>query len=138
MNAYSKISGVFFILWGAVHIVGGLAIMTAALGEPAAGYAAYDAPPADYPTLAGAALAYLAYGFAWVGAVVAAVGVLRNWKNSPAGFVLNTALVGFTDLGLVVFFLLPGYLGWGQGMIGIGLFAAAFVFGVAALSRRRA
>ena len=136
MKALPKIGAVFFVLWGLVHILGGLSIMTAAMKDPSAGYGFYIAPPSTYPAVAGAALAYLAYGFAWIGLLVAIIGATLNWRNDGVGLFINAALVGFTDLGLVVFFLAPGYVGWDQGAVGLSLFAAALVFSAAGKLRK--
>lgn len=132
MMKLSRIGAVLFLAWGALHVVGGLSIMAAALESPALGYAIYGGPSVEYPAVTGAALAYLAFGFAWVGLLVAVIAIRSNWRNDRNGFFMNTALVGFTDLGLVLFFLAPGHLPWSQGAIGLGLFALAFGFSATA------
>lgn len=126
---YSRISAALFILWGLLHIAGGGGIMLAASGSPEAGFAFYRAPPADYNELAGNVLAYLAFGFAWIGAVVTFIGYRYNLRNSQEGLMLNTALVGFTDVGLVLFLVLPGFLSWGAASPGLVLFVGAVLFG---------
>jgi len=126
---FAKTGAVLFILWGAIHILGGSAILAAAVSSPDAGYATYDPAAAGYTGLAGDVLAYLAWGFVWIGAVVAFIGFRYNWQNSEAGLALNTALVGLTDLGLVLFLVLPGHLGWAEASPGLVLLAGAAFFG---------
>jgi len=126
---YAKIGATAFVLWGLLHIVGGSAILVALGDSPAAGYAIYQESAAPYTALAGSVLGYLAYGFVWIAAIVTYVGIRLNWRNSQAGLALNTALVGLTDLGLVVFLVLPGYLGWGDASPGLVLFAVGAIAG---------
>lgn len=124
---FAKTGAVLFILWGVIHIVGGSLILTAVTGNPDAGYAFYDEAATGYSTLAGGVLGYLAFSFAWIGAVVAWVGLAYNWRNSTRGLALNLALVGLTDLGLVVFLVLPGFLSWTEASPGLVLFAGAAI-----------
>jgi hypothetical protein len=72
-----------------------------------------------------------AYNILWIGLLVIVIAVGMNWRNSALGYWLNLAVVGATDLGLLVALLLPGYMAWSDGMIGISLFVLAFVFATA-------
>jgi len=126
---YAKIGAMSFILWGLLHIVGGGAILLAVGESPAAGFAIYEQSAAPYTELAGSVLGYLAYGFVWIAVVVTFVGIRYNWQNSQAGLALNIALVGLTDLGLVVFLVLPGFIGWGEASPGLILFAVGAIAG---------
>jgi hypothetical protein len=126
---YAKIGATSFILWGLLHIVGGSAILLAVTESPEAGFAMYNAPAAPYTALAGSVLGYLAYGFVWIAVVVTYVGVRYNWRNSQQGLALNTALVGLTDIGLIVFLVLPGFLSWGEASPGLLLFASGAIAG---------
>ena len=74
-------------------------------------------------------LGYLAYSFVWIAVVVTFVAIKYNWHNSEQGLMLNTALVGLTDLGLVMFLVLPGFVSWGEAAAGLVLFIGAIVFG---------
>ena len=85
--------------------------------------------------MAGAILAYFAYGLVCIGAAVAAVAVRLNWRNSQPGLVANTALTGLTEIGLVLFLLIPGYVPMLQALPGLLLFAGAMVLGGVACSR---
>jgi hypothetical protein len=126
---YAKTGAVFFILWGLLHILGGSMILMAVGESPAAGYAIYEESTAGYTQLAGSVLGYLAYSFIWVAVVVTYVGIRYNWRNSAAGLMLNTALVGLTDVGLIIFLVLPGFVGWGEASPGLVLFAGGAIFG---------
>jgi hypothetical protein len=126
---YAKTGAVFFILWGLLHILGGSVILMA-VGESAeAGFAIYEESTAIYTELAGSVLGYLAYSFIWIAVVVTYIGIRYNWRNSEAGLMLNTALVGLTDLGLIIFLVLPGFVGWGEAAPGLVLFIGGAIFG---------
>ena len=135
MTRLAKGGAACFILWGALHIVGGGMILLALQQGPDAAFAAYRAPDALYPALAGAILGYFAYGLVCIGAAVAAVAVLFNWKNSQSGLAANTVLTGLTEIGLVLFLLMPGYVPLLQALPGLLLFAGAMVMGGMACSR---
>jgi hypothetical protein len=117
------------MLWGLLHILGGGVILAALGDSPEAGFAVYQQSGGTYPPLAGTVLGYLAYGFAWTGLLVILVAAIGNWRNSAPSLALNTALVGFTDLGLVNFLLLPGYVGWAEASPGLVLFLLAVIAG---------
>ncbi|MDX1381417.1 MAG: hypothetical protein R3233_09870 [Xanthomonadales bacterium] len=124
----AKIGAMLFVFWGLLHVVGGGAILSAALASPDRGFAFYDPAAADYSRLAGDVLAYLAFGFVWIGLLVTAVGARYNWRNDRQALALNTALVGCTDLGLVLFLVWPGHLSWLQASPGLLSFAGAVLF----------
>jgi len=128
----AKTGAVLFILWGLIHILGGSLILASVTGNPDAGYAFYDEAATGYSALAGSVLGYLAFSFAWIGAVVAWIGLRYNWRNSSLGLALNFALVGLTDFGLVVFLVLPGFLSWLEASPGLVLFAGAAICAVIA------
>ena len=126
---HARVGAVFFILWGLLHIVGGGVIVIEAAQSPAQGFAMYGEHSATYTQLAGNILGYLAYGFVWVAVLVTCIGVRYNWRNSKDGLVLNTVLVGMTDLGLVIYLVLPGFVSWGNASPGLLLFTGGVVFG---------
>jgi len=128
-SAQAKIGAVLFVLWGLMHAVGGGMILAALSDGPAAAYGVYRDAIGSYPPIAGSVLGYLAYCFIWIGALVAVVAAISNWRNSALGLALNTALVGLTDIGLVVFLVLPGHVTWTEASVGIVVFLAAVLFG---------
>jgi hypothetical protein len=125
----ARIAASLFIGWGLMHIAGGAAILFALADGSQSGYAVYRNSAGSFPPISGAVLGYLAYSFLWLGALVVAVGATSNWHNSARGLALNTALVGLTDLGLVCFMVLPGYVTWMEASAGLLLFVAALILG---------
>lgn len=126
---YAKIGAILFILWGLLHIVGGGAILAAVSESPESGFAIYQESDAAYTNLAGSVLGYLAYTFVWIAVVVTYIGIRYNWRNSSDGLALNTALVGLTDIGLILFLVLPGFVSWIAAAPGLLLFAGAAITG---------
>lgn len=130
----AKIGAIFYLLWGLLHIVGGGSILFSALESADIAYAGFQGSSGGHSALAGGVLAYHGFNILWIGFVVAVIAITLNWKNTRVGAWTNFALVGFLDLGLVIFMLIPGYVPWAAGSIGLGLFALAALF--TAMARR--
>jgi len=154
MRMADKVGAVLYALWGIVHVIGG-AFMWYALSEggPESYLAAVaTAVPATelarpMPAAAQSVLAFHAFNLMWLGALVAGIAVVLNWRNSLAGYWINLAIVSATDLGLIVTTILPGYMNVSDGLVGPVLWVGAAVFttmgmrrgrGAAPLSSRRA
>lgn len=134
----ARIGAAFFGLWGLLHVVGGSAILAAALGGgPAAGYAFYEQSAGEYPAVAGAILAMNSFTIAWVGALVIVIAATMNWRNNCTGFALNLVLAGLMDVALVVFLLAPGFVTTRDAMLGISLLVIAATFSSLGLLRQR-
>ena len=129
-----KIGAGLYALWGVVHVLGGITILIQWL--QGGGSAVLEAMggsgtvPVVVPDVMDGVAGYHFFNIMWIGLVVSVVAATMNWKNSRVGAWINLALVGFADAGLVMFMLVPGYISWGEGMIGIGLFIPAAVLTV--------
>ena len=140
----ARIGAVAYVLWGLLHLFAGLALVLAAqtdINGFLAGMAT-AAPPEAIPNLAEGTVvsgvgAFHSFNLAWVGAFVAFVAVGLNWRNSTTGFWINLAVVGFVDLGLIVFLQLPGYMAWADGIPGPVLYLVAVVFTALALRKAK-
>lgn len=136
MNKYAKIGATFYGLWGVLHIIGGFSLVSAALTsgtvflENFGGGAIIDAANAE------AIFAFHGFNIAWIGLVVLVSAIKLNWNNSRVGYWFNAILAGFSDLGLLVFLMLPGHIAIAEGMIGIILFAIALVASTIALKKK--
>jgi hypothetical protein len=142
----SKAGAVFYALWGVIHIIGGAVLLQAALiGNDAFVRAQVGSSPVALPPLgaqgpalsvASGVFAFHAFNLTWLGLTVLCVAVLLNWRNVPAGYWLNLALVGFTDLGLMLFIVMPGVMPWADAWIGPALFAPAWLFSTMGMRSR--
>ncbi|MGE0556869.1 MAG: hypothetical protein AB7E73_01750 [Burkholderiales bacterium] len=125
----ARTGAVLFMLWGLLHVVGGAVILAALTDGAESAYALYQNGIGVYPAIAGFVLGYLAYCLICMGIVVAAVGAMANWRNSANGLALNTIIVGLTEIGLVGFLIVPGYVSWTEAVPGMLLFMAAVTLG---------
>lgn len=135
MKQYAyKIGAVFYILWGLLHIVGAASLLFMAQNGAAGPLAAIGSatPAANIPQLGlgltSSILAYYAWNLLWVGFFVVIVAMIMNWKNSPTGYWLNLAVVSAVDIGLILLLLIPGYMAWSDGLMGIVLWIPAVFF----------
>lgn len=134
----SRVGATFYVLWGVIHVIGGAVLLQAALSGTDAFLQAQAGGSAFEPTglsgnartlaVAGGAFAFHAYNLTWLGMAVAAVAICLNWRNSATGYWLNLALVGFTDVGLLLFIVGAGVMTWADAWIGPALFVPAWVF----------
>lgn len=132
-NRAARVGAVFYLLWGLVHVSGGAAQLTTLRSKGGAGLAAmissgrpFDPAAGSVPAVAGAFMGMGAFNILWIGVLVAVLALTLNWRNSRLGYWLNLGIVGATDAGLVVALLVPGYMAWSDGLIGIVLFVLAF------------
>lgn len=131
-----RIGAIFFMLWGLLHIVGAGVLLWSVPNEGASSVLSIIGsalPPQSAPptpeALVGAILAYYAWNLIWIGGLVLVVGAMYNWRNSRPGYWLNLTVVSAADIGLIYLLLLPGYMAWSDGMMGIALWLPAALFG---------
>lgn len=135
-NGFAKLGAACYVLWGLVHVAGATFQLLTLQESGGVGLTAmistgrgFDpGSVAAFPEAAAAFMGMGAMNILWIGLLVVYVGATRNWRNSRHGYWLNLALVGGTDLALVVALLLPGIMSWGDGAVGLTLFALALIF----------
>jgi hypothetical protein len=138
-NAH-RIAALVYLLWGLVHVVGGAAMLNACSAGPenflrmlSGDQTAVLADAASTRSVwgflaANEVFAFHSFNIIWLGLIACVVAIRMNWKNSVAGFWLNLAIVGFADLGLIVFMVVPGVMHLSDALIGPILFVVATVF----------
>jgi hypothetical protein len=60
--------------------------------------------------------------------IVIVIAVVYNWENSSLGYWLNLVLASITDIGFIIYILMPGYLPLRPGVLGPLLWILATVF----------
>jgi len=142
-NLAARTGAVFYALWGLLHIAGGAVQLATLRGEGAGALTRMissarplDDASAAVPAAAAAFMGMGAFNIMWIGVLVTVIAVTLNWKNSRLGYWLNLAIVGATDLGLLVALLLPGTMAWSDGGMGLSLYLVALV--AATLGRLKA
>lgn len=142
-NGLARTGAAFYVLWGLVHVAGATFQLLTLRDAGGVGLTAmistgrgFDPGAVGaFPEAAAAFMGMGAMNILWIGLLVMYVGITRNWRNSRNGYWLNLALVGGTDLALVLALLLPGIMSWGDGAVGLTLFALALIFST--VGRRR-
>lgn len=127
-----KIGAVFYLLWGVIHIIGGSTILFQEDSSLQIAMQATAIPFGEFQEYSNGALhgilSYHAFNIVWFGAFAIIIAVLYNWKNNSFGYWLNLLVLGVIELGLLFFLLIPGYMSWSDGGIGLSLFLIAAVF----------
>lgn len=136
MKYVTWIGAVAFMLWGLLHVIGGASILFALLEGPANGYSVYQNHDGNYTALSGAILGYFAFLLLCIGGAVFITGLKYNWHNSQTGLAVNTALAGITDVGLVIFLLLPGFVTMVEASLGLLLLVIGAIAGGIACNSR--
>ena len=115
----AQIGAVLYLLWGFLHF-----------------YAAYQVYKLGSGQAAGMVRGRLyqnAWNLALLAVVVIVVAVVFNWQNSPTGYWINLVTASMTDVGFIVFILLPGYIPLRSGLPGPVLWILALIFSTLAM-----
>ena len=147
-NKFAKVGAVFYLLWGFVHIAGGMLMLNASsvdmgsylqvlMGNQSA-FTNVTATNELATSATRQVFAYHAFNLTWLGILVSVIAIVSNWKNQASGFWINLALVGLIDLGLIVYMVAPGVIPssdpWWMGPV---LYVLAVVFTASGLFRKQ-
>ena len=70
-----------------------------------------------------------AFHILWFALASIVIAILFNWRNIRLGYWANLIMIGWTEVGLLLFFMIPGYFPWlPQGFIGPLLWILAVLF----------
>lgn len=105
-----RVAGVLWAMWGLLHLLAGLSVVTTFSSEVA------GVPESvmlrvmgdEIPFHVRRTLAEHSFNNAWFGLVVA-VGSVLVWKGSRLGVFLCTIVGGLAHLGFTIFLVVPGY-----------------------------
>ena len=123
-NIYSKLGSIFYVIWGALHII--VASKVYALGQSM-----------DANIIQGRILQD-AWSLLFFAIFAIIVGMYFNWKNDRLGYWLNLIVVSVADIGYIIFILLPGYVPIMPGVIGPALWVLAVVFSTIGIRKKPA
>ena len=99
-----RIGAVMYVVWGVLHVNAALKVYQ--LGET------LD------PAIVQGRLFQSAWNLLFFAVVAIVVGALFNWRNSRLGYWINLITVSATDIGFILFILVPGYLSLWPGVLG--------------------
>ena len=89
-----KLGAIFYVLWGLLHLY------AAWLGFELAGSEEFGVIQSK--------LYQNAWNLGLIALFAIVIGAWLNWKNSLTGYLLNAIVISVTDIGFVIFILLPG------------------------------
>ena len=96
MTAYSYRAGaVFYVLWGLLHLY--------------AAWLGFELAATEGVGMVQAKLYQNAWNLGYIALFSIAIGAALNWRNSAIGYWLNIVTVSVTDIGFIIFVLLPGH-----------------------------
>jgi len=106
-----KVSAVLWVVWGVVHILGGVITISSDATAGFQGIAAAVNPSeleADYHPAVGAILNQHGWNLFWVG-VVTVLGGIFIWRKNQTSIWVTALVGGLFDIGYFVFIDLGGY-----------------------------
>jgi hypothetical protein len=103
-NLWSKLATVFYVIWGLLHFQ--------------AAYFVYLLGTTVTPSMTQGRLFQGAWNLLFFAISAIAVAITLNWRNTKVGYVANLAIVSVTDVGFILFVLVPGYMALWPGLLG--------------------
>lgn len=106
-----KVSAILWVIWGLVHVAGGVVTISGDTASGFQGIAAAVEPSeleADYHPAVGAVLNQHGWNLFWVG-VVTTIGAIYIWRRSITSVWVTAMVGGLFDIGYFVFIDLGGY-----------------------------
>ena len=126
-----KVAGVLWVIWGLVHALFGVVIISA---DASGGFAAIAAgvPPgalsADYHPAIEGILNQHAWNVLWFG-VVTTIGGVMIWRRNMVAIWVTSMVGGLADLGYLIFVDFPGYATFFPGTLMTLIAGSAIVIG---------
>jgi hypothetical protein len=109
-----QVGAIFYVLWGILHLV--------------AAYQVYRLGQKQAAGMVKGRILQGAWNLAYFAVFVTVVAVVYNWNNSVLGYWLNLVTATATDIGFIVFVLVPGYAPLRPGIAGPALWVLATIF----------
>lgn len=109
-----QIGAVLYVLWGLLHLF--------------AAFQVFKLGSSQKLGMVQGRIYQNAWNLAYFAIFVGVIAVVYNWKNSPLGYWLNLVTASITDIGFILFILVPGYLPLRPGILGPALWILAIVF----------
>jgi hypothetical protein len=114
MDHMNHIGTVFYMAWGGLHLV--------------AAYRLKQMGSEMEPGIVKGRLLQSAWNLMCAAIVVLAVAAAFNWQNSALGYWLNLTVASLTDIGFIIFILVPAYVPLWPGSLGPVLWILAALF----------
>ena len=124
-----KLSAVLWVIWGLVHMLAGILVMTA---DAAAGFQAIadaispNLLEGDYHPAVGGILNQHGWNLFW-GGIVTIVGAVFIWRRNLTAIWVTGMVGGLLDVGYLVFVDIPGYVKFFPGTVMTFISGAAII-----------
>ena len=109
-----QIGAVLYVLWGLLHLF--------------AAFQVFKLGSSQERGMVQGRIYQNAWNLAYFAIFVTVIAVAYNWKNSSSGYWLNLVTASITDIGFILFILVPGYLPLRPGILGPALWILAIIF----------
>jgi hypothetical protein len=126
-----KVAGVLWVIWGLVHALFGVAIISMDASGGFAAIAAGVSPgalSADYHAAIEGILNQHAWNLLWFG-VVTTIGGVMIWRRNMVAIWVTSMVGGLADLGYLIFVDFPGYATFFPGTLMTLIAGSAIVIG---------
>jgi hypothetical protein len=126
-----KVAGVLWVIWGLVHALFGVVIISADASDGFAAIAAGVSPgalSADYHPAVEGILNQHAWNVLWFG-VVTTIGGVMIWRRNMVAIWVTSMVGGLADLGYLIFVDFPGYATFFPGTLMTLIAGSAIVLG---------
>lgn len=110
----SQIGAVCYVLWGLLHLAASFQVFKLGSGQ-------------KFGMVQGRIYQH-AWNLACIAVVVPVIAIVYNWNNSVLGYWLNLATTGVTDIGFILFVMVPRHLPLKLSIPGPALWILATVF----------
>ena len=118
-----RIGAVMYLIWGALHVNAALKF--------------YQLGDTLDPGMVQGRLFQGAWNLLFFAVVAILVAVLFNWRNSRFGYWINLITVSVTDIGFILFILVPGYLTLWPGVLGPIFWVLGIIFATIGLLKEQ-
>ena len=112
-----QISAVFYVLWGLLHLVAAYQVFRLGRGQTSG--------------MIQGRLYQNAWNLACIALGVIVIAIVYNWNNSLFGYWLNLVTTSITDIGFILFIIVPRYLPLRLSIPGPALWIVAVIAGTA-------
>jgi len=119
---WAKLAAIFYFIWGLLHVKA--AWMVYQMGSNM---------PAD---MLQGRLFQSGWNLLFFALAAGAIAVFYNWKNDRQGYWANLILVSATDIGFILFILVPGHLALWPGILGPVFWLLALITSTIALKQK--
>jgi len=132
-DVFTKIGAGFYVLWGLLHVVGAIALFSSLRESADSALSALTSNVSALPSVGTNVAVEALFGYyLWLLLVLAifsiVIAVRFNWRGIAVGYWLNLLMLGATEVGILLFLLIPGYMKMSEGGIGLSLYILAAAF----------